>query len=97
VLDGQRYLCDDAQAALGRVGACSGGGDDLPSPTVLTEREREVLRFLAHGEHTKAIAAALAISPKTVETHRQHITRKLGTANVAALVRYAIRHGLVRS
>lgn len=96
VLKGGVFLCPDAQAALQRVEPYGGTGTEPPGPAILSTREREVLRYLAHGENTKAIADLLQISPKTVETHRQHILRKLGTSNVAALVRYAIRHGLSR-
>ena len=94
VLGGREFLCEDSQAALRRGGQCGGQVRELPGPGVLSPREREVLRYLAHGENTKNIASLLQISPKTVETHRQHIMRKLGTGNVAALARYAIRHGL---
>ncbi len=96
VLAGQVFLCPDAQVARQRVEPGRGATGDPPGPAVLSTREREVLRYLAHGENTKSIAALLQISPKTVETHRQHIMRKLGTNNVAALTRYAIRHSLTR-
>jgi DNA-binding NarL/FixJ family response regulator len=96
VLSGGIFLCPDAQAALQRSEQHGVAGSELPGPAILSTREREVLRYLAHGENTKNTAALLQISPKTVETHRQHILRKLGTNNVAALARYAIRHGLTR-
>lgn len=96
VLSGGVFLCPEAQAALQRSEQHGVAGSELPGPAILSTREREVLRYLAHGENTKTIAALLQISPKTVETHRQHILRKLGTNNVAALARYAIRHGLTR-
>jgi two-component system, NarL family, response regulator NreC len=63
---------------------------------LVSPREREVLLYLAHGENTKTIASLLQVSLKTVESHRQHIHRKLGLNSVAALVRYAIWHGLTR-
>jgi DNA-binding CsgD family transcriptional regulator len=69
---------------------------EFPSPSVLTVREREVLRHLAGGDNTTNIALQMRISPKTVETHRQHIMHKLGTNSVVLLVHYAIRHGLTR-
>ena len=94
VLDGGMFFCAEAQAALRRAESRHGRELEPPGPTVLSEREREVLGYITSGENTKAIADLLQISPKTVETHRQHITRKLGTSNVAALVRYAVRHGL---
>jgi DNA-binding NarL/FixJ family response regulator len=95
ILGGKEFLCADSTAALQRAVAHGGLIGELPGPAVLSRREREILRYLAHGENTKQIAALLEISPKTVETHRQHILRKLGTNSVAALTRYAIRHGLL--
>ena len=56
----------------------------------LTPREREVLEKAAQGLHAKEIAAALGISPRTVEVHKTRIMEKLGVRNVAELVRFAI-------
>ena len=56
----------------------------------LTEREREVLEHAAQGLHAKEIAAALGISPRTVEVHKTRIMEKLGVRNVAELVRFAL-------
>lgn len=94
VLLGHQFLCEDSQAALQRAERQAGLSTEVPGPAVLSWREREVLRYLAHGESTKSIAVLLQISPKTVETHRQHIMCKLRTNSVAALTRYAVRHGL---
>lgn len=62
----------------------------------LTAREREVLQLLAEGGATKEIAAALFVSVKTIETHRQHVMQKLGTNSIADLTKFAIREGLTR-
>lgn len=56
----------------------------------LTAREREVLDHAARGLHAKEIAAALGISPRTVEVHKMHIMEKLEVRNVAELVRFSI-------
>ena len=61
----------------------------------LTARQREVLRLVAGGMSTKEIAYALNLSVKTVETHRAQIMERLGIRDVAGLVRYALRTGLV--
>jgi len=61
----------------------------------LTAREREVLQLLAEGKSNKEVAAALRISPKTVETHRARIMSKLDVHSVGGLVRYAIRNRLM--
>ena len=61
----------------------------------LTDREREVLQLIAEGHARREIADRLYISPKTVDTHRANIMGKLGVKNDAALVRLAVRYGLV--
>lgn len=61
----------------------------------LTPREREVFRLLALGRRPKEIAATLGISVKTVETYRGRLLLKLGVANLAQLVKIAIRAGVV--
>lgn len=62
--------------------------------TVLTSREREVLVLLAEGMANKEVARKLGISVRTAETHREHLSRKLNIAPIAALTKYAIQHGL---
>ena len=62
---------------------------------VLTARQREVLALVAGGKSTKEIAFLLNLSVKTVETHRAQIMDRLGIRDVAGLVRYALRTGLV--
>jgi len=69
------------------------GGE--PVSDVLTARQREVLRLVAAGKSTKEIAFVLKLSVKTVETHRAQIMERLGIRDVAGLVRYALRTGLV--
>src|SRR5438552_3062644 len=64
-------------------------------PDVLTARQREVLKLVAAGKSTKEIAFLLNLSVKTVETHRAQIMERLGIRDVAGLVRYALRTGLV--
>jgi DNA-binding NarL/FixJ family response regulator len=60
----------------------------------LTRREREVLQLVAEGKSTKAIAAVLHVSTKTIDTHRAQIKEKLGMRSVAELTKYAIKEGL---
>jgi hypothetical protein len=64
---------------------------------VLTPRQREVLQLVAEGHSTKDIARRLDISVKTVETHRSQLMKQLDIHEVAGLVRYAMRIGLVSS
>ena len=61
----------------------------------LSPRQREVLRLIAEGYTTKQIAQMLEISVKTVETHRAQLMERLDIHDVAGLVRFAIRVGLV--
>ena len=63
----------------------------------LTDREHEVLTYLAEGANNDEIAAALVISPKTVARHRENIMRKLNLHSRSELVRYAIRKGIIKA
>jgi len=63
---------------------------------LLTARERQILQLVAEGKTTKAIGELLDITFKTAESHRNRIMKKLDIHQTAGLVRYAIRHGLVR-
>jgi two-component system response regulator NreC len=68
---------------------------DLQS-VALTSRERQVLQLVGEGHSTKQIAALLGISAKTADTHRATLMEKLDIHQVAGLVRYAIRSGLIQ-
>ena len=70
-------------------------GMNVPS-VQLSRREQEVLTLITHGDSTKEIAAKLGVSISTVESHRTHMMRKLKLRNVAELVVYAFRVGLIR-
>ncbi len=61
----------------------------------LTTREREVLHLSAEGLTSPQIAARLSISPRTVETHRAHLMRKLGLSTQTDLIRYALQRGII--
>jgi DNA-binding NarL/FixJ family response regulator len=60
----------------------------------LSGRERQVLQLIAEGKRTREIADLLGVSVKTAESHRTHITKKLGISQTAGLVRYALQRGL---
>lgn len=62
----------------------------------LTTRQREILKFIAEGQTTKEIGSNLNISVKTVESHRAKLAEKLGIHDVAGMVRFAIRMGLIQ-
>lgn len=61
----------------------------------LSPRERQILAMVARGASSQAIGEALHLSPKTVDTYRSRLMAKLGLADVAAIVRWAIREGVV--
>jgi DNA-binding NarL/FixJ family response regulator len=69
-------------------------GDRAPV-NPLTPRQREVLKLVTEGKSTKQIAATLHLSVKTVEAHRGELMRRLGIHDVAGLVKYALRHGII--
>jgi DNA-binding NarL/FixJ family response regulator len=65
------------------------------APAELTPRQMEVLTLIAHGSSTREVARSLNIAVKTVETHRAQLMERLNIHDVAGLVRYAIKKGLV--
>lgn len=67
--------------------------DDLG--TILTPREKEILELISQGNTSQKIAEKLIISPRTVDTHRTNLMRKLEIKNTAGLVRYAIENGYI--
>ena len=90
VAEGRRYVT----AALSRAQAEL--ADDPDGFTkVLSGREQDVLRLVSQGRTSRDIARRLDLSPRTVETFRYRLQRKLGVRNTAGLIQYAFRHGLV--
>jgi DNA-binding NarL/FixJ family response regulator len=71
------------------------GGGETSSLERLTPRQREVLQLIAEGNTSKEIARKLGISAKTVETHRMQLMDALDIHDIAGLVRYAIRMGVI--
>jgi two-component system response regulator NreC len=103
---------DRADGELAQAVRAAAKGEEYISPRVaarlealrdsmqadhLTPREVEVLRLIALGHTSVEVAEKLHLSPRTVETHRANIHRKLGLATRAELVRYALRRGLLIS
>jgi DNA-binding NarL/FixJ family response regulator len=78
-------------------GAFAPGGPVKKKSSRLTSREAEVLQLIAEGQANKQIAAALDISIKTVEKHRQQVMNKLNIHDVAGLTRHAIAKGIIQS
>lgn len=78
--------------ANGRLGSARALG---PPPSVLVEREREIVRLVTSGLISKEIADRLDLSPRTIEKARARILTKLGVRDLPALVRWALQHGLI--
>ena len=76
-------------------GFVDGTGHEASPLDALTTRQREILQLIAEGRSTKEVAFTLQISAKTVETHRAQIMERLEIHDLAGLVRFAIRTGLI--
>jgi two-component system NarL family response regulator len=89
VAAGNRYLCQECAAMLVKTPVGAG------ALAKLGRREIEVLKMIAKGQTSMAIAEGLFIAVGTVEVHRRNIMRKLDLRNIAGLTQYAIREGLI--
>ena len=94
VLAGRRFL--SAPLSEWAINALTAKTPDTADPLqTLSPRERMVLQLAAEGENNPGIAEKLFISPRTAETHRANLLRKLGLQTQTDLVRFAIRKGLI--
>ncbi len=89
-LDGKLVLSQDVQLVLAQSHA-----KELAGVPRLTHREKEILKLIAAGFTTAAMAEQLCISPLTVETHRRNLMQKFEVNNAAALIRVAGEHKLI--
>lgn len=95
--NGQVYLYPSLAKLLVRDFLSGGKPASEQVASELTDREQEVLTYLAEGANNEEIATALVISPKTVARHRENIMRKLNLHSRSELVRYAIRKGIIKA
>jgi FixJ family two-component response regulator len=90
----EQVLLEAVEAGVAQLDTLNAQRADLAERAALlgrlTPREREILELVAHGRATKEIARALALSPRTVETHRANIAEKLGAGSVAEMVRFVV-------
>jgi DNA-binding NarL/FixJ family response regulator len=94
---GRRYLSPPlSEHAIQAYALKSMDGASLDLYETLTTRERQVLHLAAEGHSSPEIAERLSISPRTAETHRANLMRKLGLHSQTELVQYAIRRGIVQ-
>jgi len=92
VAEGKRYIGQGL--AQGLLGMQQSRKTD-PALETLTTTELNILRMVADGKSNPEVAAALGLSRRTIETYRLRLMRKLGIDNLASLVRYAIKQGVV--
>jgi DNA-binding NarL/FixJ family response regulator len=90
VLKGETYLSDQMSAKLLRSLSGNRGSADAPPLERLSDRELQIFRLIGQGRSVKDIAEELFLSPKTVETHKEHIKQKLNLDTSNDLLRYAI-------
>ena len=98
VRKGQAYFCPSlAKQMLNDYLRRADAGSEKEKDALgkLSDREKEVLKYIAEGKTGREIAAILYLSPNTVERHRANIMDKLGLHNRAELIKFAIRKGLV--
>jgi DNA-binding NarL/FixJ family response regulator len=97
IASGQTYLTPAIShsivAALSRIGEPT----EQSRLSLLTPRQREILQLVAEGNSTKQVAGRLGLSAKTIEAHRGAIMQRLGIRDLAGLVRFAIKEGLLSS
>lgn len=93
LLKGQTYLSPAIAARA--LNSHSVDGEPTTPLATLTSREREVMKLLAEGHPNRDVAKILHISPRTIDTHRANIMKKLGAESNAELVQLALRYGLV--
>lgn len=96
VLSGKTYLSPTISRSVIDSYLHRTGSGKKAALEQLTPRQREVLQLIAEGNSTKEIAASLNLSAKTVETHRAQLMERLDIYDVASLVRFAMREGLIQ-
>jgi two-component system, NarL family, invasion response regulator UvrY len=89
VLQGRRHLGADLAALAAR------GLAEPAAIETLSARERQIVLLVVDGKSSAEIGALLRLSPKTVDSYRSRLMAKLGVANLAELVRFAVRAGLI--
>lgn len=92
VTAGQSYFSTDVTLALLKPSSVD---NTEQKNELLTDRETEILRLIASGFSNKEIGDQLFISHRTVDTHRTNLMKKLNVNNIAGLISYAIKNGIV--
>ena len=93
---GQRYLCDKIEERVIDEYIRQQETPPIKSPLErLSSREREILQLVVEGKSNKEIALVLHLSPKSIETYRSRLIRKLGIRDIPGLVKFAIQQGII--
>jgi two-component system, NarL family, response regulator NreC len=95
VMANQSYLCPKITDIILKDYLTMLPGQTRSAFELLSNREREVLQLMAEGLSTKEIAVRLMVSAKTIETHRRRMMERLKIDNLADLIKYALKEGMV--
>lgn len=96
VTQGKKYISQKAKQRVEETTQNRPASDQPAPPAALTSREREILALIAEGFSNMEIGDQLHISHRTVDTHRTNLMKKIGVRNIAGLIRYAFRHGILK-
>jgi DNA-binding NarL/FixJ family response regulator len=92
---GEKFFCGKVLEKLNALDRDKTNKDYSCEPIIISERELEILQFIAQGLTNKQIAEKIHLSPHTVMTHRKNMMSKLGINNTAGLIIYAVRENLI--
>ena len=95
---GTKFFCDDIVAQMRKENINPNNIDFKsldPNPVSLSDRELQIIQFIAEGYTNSQIAAIIYLSNHTVNTHRKNIMKKLGVNNTAGIVMYAVKEQMV--
>lgn len=93
LLKGQTYV--SPSVASGVIGKDPSENGSASALSALSSREREVMKLLSEGKPNRDVAKILHISPRTIDSHRSNIMKKLGVSSNAELVQLALKHGMI--
>ena len=97
IVEGEEYFGEKVSKALLKKYLSNGGDNKVVQEkrVFLTEREKEILKFIAEGYTSHEIGEKLFLSHYTIENHRKNMIQKFGLKNTTALVKYAIEEGII--
>lgn len=96
IMQGEQYFGKDIDSLLTSLMSEAHCNERLRAKSIFSERELVVIELCSEGYPTKIISDKMGISPRTVDAHKANIFAKLGVTNTVEMVRYAIKHRLVK-